>query len=267
MPAETYVEGRRGTTREAWIDSLRPGDAGLVPELFALAKVEGRKDRRYADLLHAKDAIHERGALIYEASTGHRSDDRKQWPQMRDRAYALLDGAVKSGKKGKPQLGFTDRELEIMQAVMESRNYRNWPERQDAMEARGIKPPGRTWCLEKLPEMAKRVDRLVEITPAPPKYKRAPSRAKLRPPSQVYFIQCGEAVKIGRSVKPFERVASLSTSNHQALELLATTPGSSAEEKALHKKFAAYHIKGEWFRYSAEIAKFIAGISRKRKLK
>ncbi len=266
-PSETYTEGRHGSSRQTWIDSLRNRNAALVPELFVLAKVEGGKDKRYADLLLAKDAVHDRGAFLYEASSGHRSDDRKQWAIMRDRAYAMLGGAILSGKRGKPPLGFTDREIEIMQAIMESRNYSNWFERKDAMEARGIKPPGRTWCLEKLPALSANVDKLIEITPPPPKYRRAPSWNRLKPPSQVYFIKGGEAVKIGRSTKPYERVTGLATSNHQKLELLATTPGGAAEEKALHKRFAKHHIKGEWFRYCPEIAKFIAGISRKKKRK
>ena len=266
-PSEVYTEGRHGKTRQDWIDSLRDGNGALVPELFTLAKVQGGKDKRYADLLTAKDAVHDRGAFLYEASSGHRSDDRKQWAAMRDRAYAMLDSAVRQGKKGKPKLGFTDHELQVMQAIMESRHYQNWFDRKDAMEARGIKPPGRTWCLEKLPKEAERVGKIIEITPAPPKYKRAPSKAKLNAPSQVYFIRCGEAVKIGRSIKPYERIAALSGASHQKLELLATMPGGSSEERAMHRKFAAYGIKGEWFRYSAEIAKFIAGLSRKSKRK
>ena len=45
--------------------------------------------------------------------------------------------------------------------------------------------------------------------------------------------------------------------------LLATMDGAAKEERAMHRKFAAYRIKGEWFRYSAEIDKFIKTIVRK----
>lgn len=259
-PAEIYIERRHkkapkeAPMRQAWLDSLRKGESALVPDFFTAARLVRGKDKRYSDLLTVKDQIHDLGAIIVEAATGNKSNDRKQWAAMRDRAYAMLDGASRLGKKGKASLGFTNRELEIMQAIMESRNYRNWPERRAAMEARGIQAPGRTWCLEKLPKRAKNVDKLIEITPA---FKRAPSRAKATLPSQVYFIKCGEAVKIGRSIKPFERVAALAGANHQKLELLATMLGGPIEEKALHKRFAEYHIKREWFRYSIELAKFI----------
>ena len=265
-PAETYVEGRGGGRKE-WIDSLRAGNFALLPELFVLAKATGGKDKRYADLLVAADCARERGAVIVEASSGHRMDDKKQRLAMRDRAYAMLDGAVKSGRAGKPPLGYTEREIETMQAIMTSRHYGNWDTRKAAIEARGIKPPGRTWCLTELPKLAAKLPPMVEITPAVPKFRKAPSRRQLHPPSQVYFIRCGEAVKIGRSVKPYERIAALSGANHQKMELLATMDGGGKEEKAMHRKFAASRIKGEWFRYSPELAKFIAGISRKHKRK
>ena len=266
-PAETYVEGR-GAGRKEWIDSLREGNFAMLPELFVLAKATGGKDKRYADLLVAADCARERGAIIVEASSGHRMDDKKQRLAMRDRAYAMLDGAVKSGRAGKPPLGFTDRELEVMQSIMTSRHYGNWDTRRAAMEARGIKkPPGRTWCLTELPKLAAKLGSVVEITAAVPKFRKAPTRKQLHPPSQVYFIRCGEAVKIGISVKPYERIANLSSANHQKMELLATMDGSRKEEKAMHAKFAAYRIKGEWFRYSAEIDKFIKTIVRKHKRK
>ena len=42
-PAETYTEGRGGMGRKEWIDSLRPGNLALLPELFVLAKATGGK--------------------------------------------------------------------------------------------------------------------------------------------------------------------------------------------------------------------------------
>ena len=266
-PAETYVEGRSGGRKE-WIDSLREGNFALLPELFVLAKATGGKDKRYADLLIAADCVRERGAVIVEASSWHRMDDKKQRTAMWDRAYAMLDSAVRLGKSGKPPLGFTERELEVMQAIMTSRHYGNWETRQAAMEARGIKKaPGRTWCLTELPKLAAKLGSVVEITAAVPKFRKAPTRKQLHPPSQIYFIQCGEAVKIGISVKPYERIANLSSANHQKMELLATMDGGRKEEKAMHAKFASYRIKSEWFRYSAEIDKFIKTIVRKHKRK
>ena len=268
-PAATYNQARKEEDRLDWFESLREGNFALVPELFILAKATGSQDRRYADLLSAKDTIHDdRNAVIVEASTGHRSDDRKQWALMRDRAYAMLNGAIKSATAGKPKLGFLDRELELMQSIMTSRHYPNWPTRREAMIARGIKnPPGRTWCLTELPKLTANLGSVVELMPAVQTFKRAPSRRKLNPESQVYFIRCGEAVKIGISIKPYERIATLAAANHQKLELLATTDGGRKDEKALHRKFSAYHIKGEWFRYSAEIDKFIKTIVRKHKRK
>lgn len=265
---QTYIEGRHGEARQVWIDSIRPTSTAVVSDLFVLAKASGRKDKRYADLLVAKDDIHGIGSHILEASTGRRSNNKAEWPLMRDRAYAMLDGAVKSGKVGRPARGFTDRELEVMQAIMDSRNYTNWDQRKAAMLARGVKPPSRTWCYEKLPTLTKNLGQIIELQPAP-KYKRAPSRKKLNPASVVYFVRAGDAVKIGTSIKPMERMQNLDGGNHEKLVLLAIMPGGRKEERALHKRFAEYKLpdKREWFRFNREIDKFIASIGRKSKRK
>ena len=62
-----------------------------------------------------------------------------------------------------------------MQAIMVSRHYNNWDTRKAAMEARGLKAPGRTWCLTELPKLAAKLVSVVEITPAVPKFRKAPS--------------------------------------------------------------------------------------------
>ena len=176
-PRSIYVESRK-ESREHWIESHRPTSIALVPELFVMAKAAGRKEARFADLLGAKDDLHERGVYIVEASTGHQSNDKKQWQIMRDRARDMLGNAVKKGKVGKPALGYTDAELWAMYAVMQDRVHKNWPDRREAIRARGIKPPGRTWALTLLPLLIARLSGA--IPPAPLPRKRA---------AYVYFIK------------------------------------------------------------------------------
>lgn len=260
--AETYTEDRRGDKRENWIASLRDYSTAVVPELFIIAKPTGWQDRRYADLLSIKDEIHGRGSFILEASSGFRSNDRAQWLKMRDRAYAMLNGAVRKRKSGRPKRSFTDRELEVMQAIMQSRHYTNWDQRRAAMEARGIKPPSRAWCIDKLSRLTANLERLVEVVPADTKFKRAPSKKALQ--GYIYFVLDGEFVKIGHSTKVMERVRGLATANPRDLALLGSIPGSLQEERALHKRFAQYHEKLEWFRYCEEIDKFIKRSKSKR---
>ena len=105
-PAEIYVETRTGEHREAWIESLRSGDTALVPELFVLAKAQGRKDARFADMLRAERAIADQRAVLMEASSGQHAPDKRQWAKMRDRAQGQLGNAVKKGKVGKQPLGY-----------------------------------------------------------------------------------------------------------------------------------------------------------------
>jgi len=71
----------------------------------------------------------------------------------------------------------------------------------------------------------------------------------------VYFIQSGSdgAIKIGFSSKVDIRLGSLQKANAETLRLLATIPGTMADEARLHQRFAAHRIRGEWFRPAEEL--------------
>lgn len=247
-PEAVYTESRN-EPREAFITSLRDGNAALVPELFVLAKATGRKDGRLSDLLTAKDEIHEAGAFILEASTGHRSDNKAQWPKMRQRAKEMLGGAVKAGKVGRQPHGYSPDELVAMRAIKDSRHFKNWSERLDAIILRGIKAPGRTWFYDKLPALTDHLARAV-----------GPAKQPKQRPQKVYFIGNGDKVKIGISVSPQARLKDMEVSNHGELKLLATIPGGRKRERELHRRFMQYHIRGEWFELVTPIKKFIAGV-------
>lgn len=74
----------------------------------------------------------------------------------------------------------------------------------------------------------------------------------------IYFVQCGEFVKIGWTVSVRERIADLQTGNPFEIRILATKPGSPTHEKSLHRKFAVHRIRGEWFRLAEEIRAEVA---------
>ncbi|MBV8819866.1 MAG: GIY-YIG nuclease family protein [Acidobacteriaceae bacterium] len=66
----------------------------------------------------------------------------------------------------------------------------------------------------------------------------------------VYFIEdtLTTDVKIGFcQKKPEKRMADLRTGNPNPLRLVGSVRGSKAQEKELHRRFSAYHRKGEWF--------------------
>lgn len=87
----------------------------------------------------------------------------------------------------------------------------------------------------------------------------APKREK--PQAVVYFIRCGMNVKIGFAVDAHKRMAGLQTACPDRLELIHTIPGTMADERELHKRFAASRIRpdGEWFRLTDDILQFIGG--------
>jgi hypothetical protein len=74
----------------------------------------------------------------------------------------------------------------------------------------------------------------------------------------IYFIRCGDAIKIGYSdCNPQGRLKTMQTGNPVKLELLAVTDGSETDEVAYHAHFVDLHIHGEWFRCEPKLLDFI----------
>lgn len=76
----------------------------------------------------------------------------------------------------------------------------------------------------------------------------------------VYFLRCGEYIKIGKSRSSHtlqERISTLQTGNPYPLILLGLKAGGLKEEKKIHDRFRHLHHRGEWFKYNEDIEKFI----------
>jgi DNA-binding transcriptional regulator YdaS (Cro superfamily) len=69
----------------------------------------------------------------------------------------------------------------------------------------------------------------------------------------VYFLRCGDFVKIGYSATPDIRIRALRTGCPYPVELIGIHPGSLADEKYLHRRFSPVHHEREWFRLVDEI--------------
>ena len=83
----------------------------------------------------------------------------------------------------------------------------------------------------------------------------------------VYVVRSGELVKIGRTVNRRQRMGALRTGSGHPLEELAWIPADSAEDAAnlelhLHQRFASARTTGEWFRFTDEIAAWVASLPR-----
>lgn len=79
-------------------------------------------------------------------------------------------------------------------------------------------------------------------------------------PGRVYFMQDATGrIKIGYTSTEVERRRRAIESTIGApVRLLACYPGTRALEKALHKKFAALRLLGEWFSDSPDVHRYIA---------
>ncbi len=78
--------------------------------------------------------------------------------------------------------------------------------------------------------------------------------------SSVYFIQAGDdngPVKIGYTVDIDRRLASVQCGSPVKLRLLYTEPGTRSTESALHRRFKADRLHGEWFTYSDRLREYL----------
>jgi hypothetical protein len=73
----------------------------------------------------------------------------------------------------------------------------------------------------------------------------------------LYFIGCGDAVKIGISSDPSARLETLATGAPGVLYLIACIPNMGHKENECHKKLDHLHIHREWFRYTNEVHELI----------
>lgn len=78
----------------------------------------------------------------------------------------------------------------------------------------------------------------------------------------VYFISDEDGfIKIGRALRPRQRLSDFQIANRQKLVLLATIPGGQAKESEMHRRFAASRHRGEWFTPTSDLVAFITEVS------
>lgn len=64
----------------------------------------------------------------------------------------------------------------------------------------------------------------------------------------LYFIKCGEYVKIGRANNVSQRLSQLKAANPYPVELLKIIENEGHREKEFHEKYKEGIHSGEWFR-------------------
>jgi hypothetical protein len=85
--------------------------------------------------------------------------------------------------------------------------------------------------------------------------------------SFVYFMERDGYVKIGMSKNVQQRLDQVSRGSAMMpgmtvgpVRLLAKIPGGREQEYALHRRFAALHVHGEWFRPGEALTGYIASL-------
>jgi hypothetical protein len=85
---------------------------------------------------------------------------------------------------------------------------------------------------------------------------------------RIYFIRAEglDRIKIGWSIDPERRLATLQDLIPFKLVVAASAAGSAAQENYLHALFGAQRVAGEWFVSSARLESLIAEVSESGKL-
>lgn len=254
-----YVEDKTGKIIGSLIKSVREGSIVQVRRLFCLAPWSGKPKHRREAMSERLDAIEDKGGAVLEAETQRRSDARGQRNKMLMDGLADIATAGRANPRsnmGRPSKDYTAQQEDAMARIWFSSRYRTGADKVAALHSLGI--------IVSAPYMYRRFGiptkppaNAAEIVPVlPPKTKRHNGK------SYIYFVRSGNAVKIGISCKPSKRVKSMATGNHGELKLLATIPGNRSREKALHRKFKAHRIKGEWFNLDPAILRYINGVKK-----
>lgn len=102
-----------------------------------------------------------------------------------------------------------------------------------------------------LPRIVQTFQRDIPFDPAMLERGRDPNSDEL------YFIQGGDVVKIGRAECSWRRLVSIQASNHLELDCVCVLEGRGHEERAWHAYFRNVRVRGEWFQWVPEIARAI----------
>jgi hypothetical protein len=232
---------------DSFVRALRPGDEACVASLARFAP----NRRILGDVI---EAIHQKGAVIVEVETGRRSDDPPAQARMILDAADELAGdqrklrrsdAIRYGKLGgKP---FKQANMPDADAVAIWRNLDI--SSRDAADMIGL---NYVTCYRRFGKRGAPAGR-------PPALKKLAFTDDASP--KIYFLRAGDTdrIKIGWTAQwnGGSRVKGIGTGNHDQLHLIGVIDGRRPEEKHLHERYAEYRVRGEWFKLTGDLLKFV----------
>lgn len=80
---------------------------------------------------------------------------------------------------------------------------------------------------------------------------------------RIYFLKAEQSkrIKIGFTTgDPEERLRALQTGSSERLVVMASVPGSMADERGLHDRYESANVSGEWFDPVDDLTGFVEGI-------
>jgi hypothetical protein len=98
------------------------------------------------------------------------------------------------------------------------------------------------------PGRPQRPTKMLPYTASDAYIEKSMEYARKREAAVVYFLRCGNFVKIGYSYDPRKRIEKIQIWSPHDCELMGIAAGGPALEKTLHKEFSADRHRGEWFR-------------------
>jgi len=91
--------------------------------------------------------------------------------------------------------------------------------------------------------------------------EKAPKQEPRPTGKYVYFLRCGDAVKIGYTTNPSGRLESLKTGLPTPIDAFVLVAGTEADERALHREFHQLRVHGEWFRANGTLLNVICQVA------
>ena len=255
--------------RESWLRTLRPGDHAVLLWLCLAVDDIGNATVKRRDLQLVIDEIEKRGAFIWELGSNLKTSDKHQRDKMIAAAWeGLGKGRVlRSEKPGRPPSWQDEKEREIIWQEWHSKDHRTNAIAAAAASERLGKKIGVDAMYRVVREMRK--TRNVSTAWLGGSGRAAGRRDPIwdEHVEQVYFMRYGTSnrVKIGFTKRMNQRKNGLESGTPENLHLLATVTGGRPQEKRLHKRFAAYRIKGEWYKLEGKLAEYVAALPKPKK--
>jgi hypothetical protein len=248
--SRVYVEGDGPETLEALIGALRKNDVVYVVRLHFLAAPKAKRmDRPRLSLWSAVRGIEAAKASIFEIETGRSTLNQGERDAMIEEAIEQITHSGRSPRKrdlpGRPPKVFSDDVIDAARRVWENRKIVTWGE-----------------VAEKLPK-GFALHRAYKMFGA----RGSAKEVEQSTPQHVYFVRAGRSkrVKIGTTANIHGRLRGIKHPLIGGLRLLGYVDGGYAKENEMHRRFAEYRIKGEWFRLEGELEKFIGTLKTTKK--